>query len=651
MYFRQVFIVVGKLTNKVYGGLKVKKSNCFKEFLEERFSDQFCKKIKWFFIDNRDLILDKLYRVKNIYNIEVENLEFLHVYTEEDKNGNLIIEVIIRPEISFETKSYKTNDCDVDSNCDIWLSVSCTGSLREKLNDFKIIGVNEYNKQKFQSYQLDGDLVPYIPKESYEKRAEEILHKYYPEALKNPIQIDVGKFAERLNLNVVKHRITKEGNIFGQIYFKTTNIELYDEEQDVYKTFSIPANTVLVDEKTAFLHSFGSYNMTVIHECLHSLLHRKAFQFAQIMNSELSLLQCKTKGGLVGVSDDSNAIYMEIQANGIAPYILMPRKPFFEKTKAVMDMYSQLYTDELDYIEKDIEDLANYFGVSIYAARKRMIEDGFDIAQGAFNWVDGHYVRPYAIKSDRCGKNESYTISFKEFIDQLYSMGELVLELFQGKFIFIENHVCINNEKYIIRNNQGCLELTSYARHHIDECCVKFQCIPTQEVAFSGDLASMCYLCRNISKDLTFELKLKSDPKILKDPNLQDMVDDYNRKILDIKKDISFMPLNDIIKYFLNYFEMDKGELAIDADLSDKTIDRYLKGTTKPEKNSVIAIIIAFKLPPQISFIVLNRANIVLNDIDKTDNTLRVVLLSLYGHSIEDVNGFLIGAGYDALKK
>lgn len=625
--------------------------NNFKEYLKERFYDKFENKIKWFFIEKKDLILDRLhYRANRIREVEVQDLEFMQVYT-DDKGTYLDITVLVVPNLSFSTYDYRNSDWQADSVYDIWVSVKCKASLERELRDFKIQDISIYEGKVPNSHPLDGDLVPYITKDKFESYAEELLQKFYPEAFNTPIQIDVNKLASKMGLTVTKHKITKDGSIFGQLYFKDAVVELYNEERDLDIETFIPAKTILVDEETAFLHSFGSYNLTVAHECLHFYAHKKAFKFAQILNKELNLLQCETKGGLVGVTENSSAFRMEIQANGIAPYILMPRKTFLEKAKSVMNMYSVLYTDELDYIENAIQDLAQFFGVSIYAARKRMIEVGFDIAQGAFNWADGKYVKPYCYKKGSCGKDESFTISFSEFNEQLYSMGELVFELIQGKYIFIENHVCLNNEKYIVKNEQGKLELTNYARHHIDECCVKFQCVPTQQLSFNGDFVTMCYLCRNSSKDLTFDLRLRSEPALLKDPNLQAMNEAYNKEIQTIQKDISYLPLNEIIKYFLKYFEMDKYELAIDSDLSDKTIARYIKGTPHPEKRTVIAIIIGFRLPPMISTIVLKQANIVLNPIDNVDNTLRNVLIALYGHSIDDVNGFLIGSGYDALSK
>lgn len=40
-------------------------------------------------------------------------------------------------------------------------------------------------------------------------------------------------------------------------------------------------------------------------------------------------------------------------------------------------------------------------------------------------------------------------------------------------FVYVEGHVCINNEKYIYSSDRG-VGLTSYALSHMDECCLVF---------------------------------------------------------------------------------------------------------------------------------------------------------------------------------
>lgn len=85
---------------------------------------------------------------------------------------------------------------------------------------------------------------------------------------------------------------------------------------------------MLVDDKVAYLRSFGSRNLTIAHECVHSYYHRKTFLFAQMINNDIHYIQCRVTGEMRSNEGISTADWMEIQANALAPYLLMPKESF-----------------------------------------------------------------------------------------------------------------------------------------------------------------------------------------------------------------------------------------------------------------------------------------------------------------------------------
>jgi hypothetical protein len=52
-------------------------------------------------------------------------------------------------------------------------------------------------------------------------------------------------------------------------FFYDCVTESYNSKTDEMYTEMIPAGTILVDKKTAFLSVLGAINNTIIHECVH----------------------------------------------------------------------------------------------------------------------------------------------------------------------------------------------------------------------------------------------------------------------------------------------------------------------------------------------------------------------------------------------
>ncbi len=321
-----------------------KKPNSFLKYLE---SDKFCDRIyssifSWC-LKNKDLLLERIdgSNVSYIAEIEDMDLDFINVWIESKDDSKIEFDIAIEVTADVVGASGKHHDRDSYSSR-LWVMVSCSGSLDKKLSDFYILGVDEFNKTSPKK-PLSGDLVPYIAKQQYEHYANEILEKYYypyyPEAKNNPQRINADELAKRMGLSVINTSISKSKSIFGQIFFADAEVILYDldKKQNVKKL--VRRNTILVDSDAAFLYSFGSRNMTIAHECVHSYYHRKAFLFAKMFNKNLNYIQCQVNGKMKNAESNTTAHWMEIQANGIAPHILMPKESFEAYAKVLFNMY------------------------------------------------------------------------------------------------------------------------------------------------------------------------------------------------------------------------------------------------------------------------------------------------------------------------
>ena len=623
----------------------------FIEYVCEKFGKKISGAVLNFVLKNRGIIESYIPSRYSLKYIEIDNIEYKTVYIDSKEGNRIEFDLVVVPEVDCSIRNIRNDDYDRELVDDLWLSVACTGDVSKSLSDFRIISVNEYSQQKPQK-PLSDDLVPIIPKADYEKYAKELLEKYYPECIERLEIVDPVIIAQRMGLQILKRSIAEDGSIFGQIFFKDAEVGLFNKEHKCIEKVKVPRNTIIVDADATSLFSLGSVNITIAHECVHYYLHKKAFYFAQMLNDNLTQIQCQTSGGWKGEEETSRNNWMEIQANGIAPYILMPKHLFLAKYKELEEKYSLFYNQKKSsYLEDLIRELAIFFNVSVYAARKRLLDLGIDEVFGVLNWIDDHYVNPYFCKKGSLLKNETYTVSYKDIYKNLFTKGDVAGSLYRGDLVFVENHLCINNEKYIQKGVDGDDYLTEYARYHLYECCVKFKGVINNLFINSEDLVTVFYLCRDFIKDINFTIEISdNNSDLLNSPDLPSRYADHRETMAEIKKDIAFKTLSEILNYFVKNLKLDVNGLAIDTGLDERTIRRYLSGENKvPEKRTVIAICMVMKLPPEIIEIVLKQSHIALASGDKDDDALFSAITLLSGKSIIRINKYLLQIGAEPL--
>ena len=631
--------------------------NTFLEYLKtDRFYEQINKSIFSWCIGNKDLLIDKLdgYNVSYIAQIEDElDLEYINVWIDSKENTKIEFDIAIEVTVNVEGVAGKRHDRD-NYSARVWVMVTCCGSLDKKLNDFYILGVDEFVKTK-PKRPLSGDFVPYIKKSEYDDYANVILENYYfkyhPDAKTKPVAIDVDELAARMGLTVQNTSISEDRSLFGQIYFADTEAKLYNSTVLEYENVQVNKNTILVDTEAAYLRSFGSRNMTVAHECVHAYYHRKAFLFAQMFNEDLHYIQCQVNGVMKHGESNTTTEWMEIQANGIAPYILMPKESFLAYAKHLFEYYNVHGGLETYTINDIIRKLADTFEVTIYAARKRLIDLGFEVAIGAYNWVDGYYVRPYAFKKGSLASNETFTISYKDVYKKLMSDPQIAMSVVMNHYVFVENHLCLNHPDYIEKNLNGDLMLTDYALVNMHECCVKFKYKTIQGFNEGSDFGLMCYLSRDTSKELEFDLEITNNPaSTLNDPKFNERYRIHNENVEEVITAISNLPFRGILDYLMKYLDISIKELEIDSGINERTIRRYIKGENKePEKRTVVALLRALNLPYKITDIAVKQAGISFVNGNDEDTALLTVMTAVRRGSARDANNFMKSLEFEPL--
>lgn len=354
-----------------------------------------------------------------------------------------------------------------------WFTIKCRGDLEKALRDFTInsitIGAVSH---------IDGNfmrtLLPYTAGKLPEMEAWNILVQYgFEKAALTPTKIDPVLLAQRMGLTIQYRCLSKGLSVFGAVFMMDSEARFYVPETDEWVTEPIRAGTIIVDSRASKMRQIGSVNNTIFHECIHWHHHRKAYLFTKL-SKDYKSISCLVADGIAGISLRYFS-RMEWQANTLAPRVQMPYPAFKRKAHKLISQYRKQSPDKpmVDLLEKVISNLAETFQASRQAAKIRMTEVGYEEAIGVLDYVDGHYIRPYAFSPDSLDKDQTFTATSSQ-LDVLYKESAEFQECLQsGEYAVVESHVCLNDPLYI-KNLGDMPMLTEYARLHLDECCLKF---------------------------------------------------------------------------------------------------------------------------------------------------------------------------------
>lgn len=590
----------------------MRNNRSFTDYVANRFYNELFAAIQNYVTENNDNLDLRLYRVKNIGGIELSDIEVKFVSVNNLPDMKIEFDVAVEAELEVRESDYHYDESEI---CRQWFMLKCWGDLVCNLEDLKISSVNIYTSKNKQAKPMSDSLVPLIQSEELEAVATDFLRRHYPEALKTPMAIEPQQLAKNIGLNVIVKNITKEFSVFGQIYFHDCEAELYYEDSDEMVKTNVDARTIFVDPKAYFLRNLGAVNNTIVHECVHWDKHRKAFELERLYNSSASKIKCQVVGGIKDNTRDVTD-WMEWQANALAPRIQMPIATFKTKAFELIKQYkAEMGTPELiDVMEPVIDALASFFCVSRLAAKIRMIDVGYEEAMGTFTYIDGHYVKPHRFKKGTLQRNQTFSIGAQDAAILCLTNPELKKKIDVSQYQYIDSHFVLNHPLYIEANEEGNLQLTHFARNHMDECCLVFELSVVNH--YGEHYHSECFLNRDESSAVDFNVNFhggyensppESQLKLLREkiaeenriyetlPNsftaaLKVVIDWKNEQIKKEKKENPYSQHDKITAV----------EIAKRTGLNEATVRRTLSdGDTSV--NTLVLICLALHLPYKIS--------------------------------------------------
>lgn len=583
--------------------------NPFLKYLEDNHYEIFASAICNFVKNHPNSISDKLKNIVEIDDITPEELDFKMCWIEDSDSLDIKFEVAIAVNLTIEGYSRRVSESE---NVFKWWLVGAEGNLEKKFQNLQITYVDEYNQKSKPSKPLSSELVPIIKANEYEKYATDILNKYYPEALKNAIAPDMNVLVEALGLKLAHHGITQDSSIFGQAYFADTETELYSIKDSCYIKKKVPKNTIIVDTRANSLYSLGCEKMTIAHECIHFILHKKAFEFARLYEkADLRRVQCLVKGGIKDISDTSSTAWMETQANGIAPYLVMPTSSLEYRFNELVKNYESIDKEFvlLDRIEDIIYQLSEFFHVTKSAVRKRLVDIGVYEAAGTHVFVDGHYVKPFRMPKEALENKQTYTISANDVDDLMSSNPVTDIAIKCGAYQFVENHLVIDNEKFITYDKFGRQTLTQFARNNIQLCCIPFTISPKTTTKSYGDFYTICFLNKDIPAPYDFELKLPDNISNLSSEEkmayMNDQLQEENKIFKSLTND--YKTSFEIVKKWRG---VSYNDIAEALGITEREIERIMKGETGKTIPNIVSICLFLKLPYEMSNHIIEKSGV-----------------------------------------
>lgn len=510
-------------------------------------------------------------------------------------------------------------------------------------------GIAIYDKHEADpGLPLSEYLVPVLNTSDIEEEANELLRKYYPEALLEPVAIDAERLAERMGLTVVDASLVSASDdlLMGQSIFYDGLVRVKNNEAVV--NMPVHAGTILINNECGM--DAVQRGSTIIHECCHHYEH-DLFVWAQKLYKDDAVgIECPVNPGAGSSSGESPLFWAERQARLMTYRIKMNRIQTERKVHQLTDAYRSSHKrvipgNELEWV---IRKVADTFHTSRECARNRMEELGFEKVHGVLNYVNGEYIPPYFFGEGILQKGQTFVIGIREAMEE-YGRNENFREVIgSGFYVYVEGKFCLNKGKFVRRNTNGALRMTEYARTHTEECCLRFAVV-YRDNGTSYEWGQFNRSAKRVEvggKSIVVPQNA-AEPGLGQEKEFGDMI----RWATNINRAIAPLNFPETLVYLMKDRKMTLERLEEMSLISTRTIKRMRNDehyTVSSEQ--VVALSVGMKLPPIVSMELMRKAGIAMKN-NILHNTYGMVLSVMYAEDINTVNNFLVSLNFSPLSE
>ncbi len=569
--------------------------------------------------------------------MEIENV----IHIEQADAGIICFDVIVSCDMEMPSSSKKGYFLEK------WVKVHCQVTLGIELSGFRILSIGDCEPQKeSDNNRLSGELVPVISRDQFEHEAKKFLERYYPDALERPRRVPIEEIAHEMGLRIIEDiPLSDELTYFGTIVFDDGNI------LDRHRKIAIrnaKRGTMYLDPRVKYERSVGTRRTTLVHECFHWYRHQPYHALMRMIGADDKIgraIQSQIAGNAADTDKWKAVDWMEWQAKGIAPKILMPANTVKIKAEELLGQYGGAENAGITDYENVIDELSAFYDVSRQAAKARLVELGYSKAEGAYPFVDGRYVHGYSFNTQGLQPNQTYTVSYSDLFKAYCFNREFRALVDSGRFVFIDGHLVFDEKKYVSRNESGTPVLTPYALSHIDECAVVFTRGYSYESKYQGVKYYQQFMRNAAPKtdqiEYSFELT-KHNKTLLKQI-------EHGRQRAEALRRYPGSFAETLVALQKEH-NLSNKKLAHQSLVGEKTIQRLRNNEEYPTSvQTVLGLCVGLKLPPPEAEMLLSKTDFKLNAMKMKGYVYQCVLSSCAENSIYEINEMLESNGIPPL--
>ena len=439
---------------------------------------------------------------------------------------------------------------------------------------------------------LGDDLVPLIGWDNIDA-----MSKRLTSYIKNELRIFVDPsdgyaLAQALGLEVKYIPFDDSRRILGQLLFDASDINTMHNGKK--QTYRFDAKTIILNKTNPHQSLSGCDNNTILHECIHWLLHRYAYRLAREFNNNSA--SAVFRSYTTSVCPSWNSIEsMEWQASSISPRILLSEA----KIRAIVCNYSRQSEESLciGNIGRAVRSISAFCAVSEPLVRIRLSELGYESAK----------------REVRKKQRYTFIVSPTQAVCEYANNEALQNLLSKGTYAYVDGRFCQVDDRYIFKNPAGELHITPYVKTHQEECCLRF--ITRSQYIVSSD---------RMYRGRAATVSLSSAP---------DDAINLTKQTIELTNLLQTLPstYSGTLRAHIKRSGLTTEKLAEICEISEKTIQRYkASDETECELPILVALCVGLKLHPILSFDLLSKAGYGSLRSSKKHTAYKLILLTMY---------------------
>lgn len=489
-------------------------------------------------------------------------------------------------------------------------------------------------------WKLSNYLIPILRKDEIEAGAEDLLLRFCPAALSDTAEHNAFVLAERMGLRVERLPLYRKDRTLSMLFFCPGTVVVQDQpehpEDEPPKPYEVtlPGNTILIN--TRAVHK-DYCQLEIYHECIHFDWHFMFYRLQHMHNNDINALKTR-RIVITDKTQNANPLnWMEWQANRGSFGLMMPLSMMYPLVNEEKNRFSGSSLHWGKRYDAIVRKIAREYDLPKFRVRARLIQMNYIAAKGALNYVDGSYIEPFAFDLSKGNGNYSFVLSRESLFEEYESNPVFRERIDSGHYVYVDGHVCLNDERYVMVTPQG-LRLTPWANAHVDQCCLRF--ISVYEPC---GLSDYCFGCLN--SDEEYNRHYISFAEDVSELSAMERLEHMNR-VLKALPD-SFPEAMD---YLMRSSKVTTEQLVERTGLSESTITRLrTKESDNYKMDQVIILCVALHLPPWLSSEMLYKAGLMLRR-TKQHRAYRLILDCMFMDSVEMVQSFLVSTGCKPLK-